>query len=512
MERRQFIARGLGAPALVGTACWAPLAFCKWSQAVLLEAAPAQAAQRAPGVARGVGASDDRFEAMAKLVSERMAELKVPGAALGIFKDGQTQLRAFGIESVEAPDQPVTVDTLFPLASLSKTVTATAMMRLVEQGKVKLDAPVQTYLPTFRVQDPVASRQVTVQHLLSHLPGWEGQLTPDDYGIFSLQFFADSMKDLPQLAPPGAVWSYNNAGFALAGRVIEVVTGGDIHTALREQVFAPLELTRAFTRIGDVVTYPFAQGHTNRADGSVGVVRPFLLGSSVTAGGVAMSISDLMSYARFHLGETGTARAGALSRATLDAMKRPVARKNATDDEIATSWHLRRVGGVETYMHGGTAGANHRLLVELVPERGLAFAILTNHADGWRLVETVERSILKLYENVALTPNQAICHRGINEDMRSHATPLVTQPPLGQYEGTYARPPMGSLEVHVQGDALLLGAPTSANRSRLVFYGSDVAYVEAGAAAGTPYEFIRAPAGQVGWIRNNGRIAKNESV
>jgi CubicO group peptidase (beta-lactamase class C family) len=454
--------------------------------------------------------SDERFEAIARLVNERMAALKIPGVALGIVKDGRTLLRGFGVANVESPEQPVTADTLFSLASLSKTVAATAVMRLVEQGKVRLDAPVQTYLPDFRVLDPDASRAVTVRHLLTHVPGWEGQLTVADNGFSSFQVFADSMKDLPQLAPPGAVWSYNNAGFSLAGRVVEVVNGTDIHTALRDLVFRPLELPRSSTRIGEVVTHPFAQGHRPRADGANEVVRPYALSNSATAGGVAMSITDLMSYARFHLGETGTARAGVLSRASLDEMKRPQLRKNSTTDEMGIGWHIRGVGGLRTFMHGGTAGAGHRLLVELVPERGLAFAILTNHTDGWRLVESVERAILKTYENVALAPSQPICHRGINEDMTSHATPLATQPPLAQYGGRYSRPPSGSTEVREDAGALVVGGGGGGGGggTRLVFYAPDVAYA---ASSGTPYEFIRTAAGQVGWIRNNGRIAKKDA-
>jgi hypothetical protein len=194
-------------------------------------------------------------------------------------------------------------------------------------------------------------------------------------------------------------------------------------------------------------------------------------------------------------------------------MKRPQLRKNSTADEMGIGWHLRRVGGVQTLMHGGTAGAGHRLLIELVPERGLAFGILTNHTDGWRLVEPVERAILKTYENVALAPSQAICHRGINEDMTSHAAPLATQPPLAQYVGRYSRPPSGTTEVREEGGALVVGGGGGGGGAgtRLVFYGADIAYAASGGSVGTPYEFIRNPAGQVGWIRNNGRIARKDA-
>ena len=107
-------------------------------------------------------------------------------------------------------------------------------------------------------------RDVAIWHLLTHTPGWEGQLTREDRGTETLAFFVDTMKDLPQLAAPGEVWSYNNAGFTLAGRVIEVVTGQSIHDALRTLVFEPIGLTRAFTRLEDVATYRFSVAHRAR--------------------------------------------------------------------------------------------------------------------------------------------------------------------------------------------------------------------------------------------------------
>jgi CubicO group peptidase (beta-lactamase class C family) len=264
MKRRDFLVGTVAAPSLAAVLWDAP------------PSSPSAGHVRKRPTARRQQA-DERLESIARLVTERMTALGITGVALGVVKDGRTTLRGFGVANVESPEQRVTADTVFSLASLSKTVAATAVMRLVEQGKLRLDAPVQTYLPDFRVLDPEASRTVTIRHLLTHTPGWEGQLTVADNGLSSFQVFADSMKDLPQLAPPGAVWSYNNAGFSLAGRVIEVVTGSDIHTALRDLVFQPLELTRSSTRMGEVVTWPFAQGHRPSAAGSVEVVRPFAL-------------------------------------------------------------------------------------------------------------------------------------------------------------------------------------------------------------------------------------------
>jgi CubicO group peptidase (beta-lactamase class C family) len=371
-------------------------------------------------------------------------------------------------------------------------------------------APVQQYLPDFRVRDESASRAVTIAHLLSHTPGWEGQLSTDDRGAETLAHFTSGLRDLPQLAAPGEVWSYNNAGFGVAGRVLEAVTGKTIHDALRDLVFAPLDLSHAFTRTGTAMTHRFAVGHRQHKSGKTEVIRPFELPLNVTAGGGAMSLASLVRYAQFHLSGGMAEGKQVLSSTLVQQMRTPYVTKNATTEEMGLGWHLRRLNGVVTAAQGGTGGG-HCLHVQLVPDRDLAFALLTNHAEGWRLIQHVERKILESYETLALTPNQATGgNRGVSEDMRGHATPLAAQPALDQYAGKYERPPVTTYDLRVEGGALRSGKPPGVSYT---FYGPDVAYVASedgtgGAYVGMPVEFIRNAAGNVGWIRVNGRIAR----
>ncbi|MBI3981796.1 MAG: beta-lactamase family protein, partial [Gemmatimonadetes bacterium] len=264
--------------------------------------------------------SDARLEALASLTETKMKEFGVPGVALGIVLNGTVTIRGLGVTNVEDP-LPVTAHTVFPIASISKTFAATAMLRLVEQGKVDLRSPVRTYLPDFRVRDEAASRDVTVWHLLTHLGGWEGQVSGPDRGTETLANFVSSITDLMQVAPPGAAWSYNNAGFSIAGRVIEVVTGMPINRALRELVFQPLGLEHAGTTAGEFIVNRFAAGHTTR-DGTPTLNRPFAPSTSVTAGGVGLCMTDLLTYARFHMGN-GTAANGerVLTPASLEVMR-----------------------------------------------------------------------------------------------------------------------------------------------------------------------------------------------
>lgn len=452
---------------------------------------------------------DERFEAIAAVVREKMAAYRVPGVGLGVQHGGRLAMRGFGVTGLDDP-HPVTTDTLFTIASISKTMTATAVLRLVETGQLDLDRPVHEYVPEFRVRDDDVTRRVTLTHLLTHTPGWEGQLTTEDRGAYALEHFAvEVMPGLPQLAAPGEAWSYNNAGFALTGRVIEVVTGTSIHDAFRELVFAPLGLTRTVTRLTDAMTHRLTLGHRER-NGRTEVIRPFQTTSSTTAGGVLTSVADLMRYAAFHLrGSSAADGTPYIARPRLDAMQRAITVKHGTDDEMGLGWHRRQVGGVATLAHGGTLNG-HCLHLQLVPDRGLAFTILTNHVDGWRLVQDVEHAVLREYAGVRLAPGQRIGHRGVNEAMTFHSRPLAGQPALDEFAGTYQRPPVGTVTVRRDGARLVVAAGGGQPDAGVTFYGRDVAYAVDGVYTGMPFEFVRDASGAVRWVRVNGRIARRE--
>lgn len=467
--------------------------------------------------ASALGAQTDRnarLDALAALAESKMKEYGVPGVSLGILQDGVVSFRGLGVTNVEDP-LPVTAHTVFPIASISKTFAATAMMRLVEQGKVDLAAPVRKYLPGFRVRDEAASRDATVWHLLTHLGGWEGQVSGPDRGTETLKNFVESptVTDLMQVAPPGAAWSYNNAGFSIAGRVIEAVTGTSINRAIRDLVFQPLGLEHAGTTAGEFIVQRFASGHSTR-NGTTTLQRPFTPSSSVTAGGVGICMTDLLAYARFHMGD-GKAANGerVLKRESLESMRTAQIVKQSTDDEIGIAWHLRTVGPIRTASHGGTLGG-HILLLEIVPERNFAIAILTNSNTGWRLIQDVEREALKTYLGATYALNQGIAHRGLVETLPS-VEPLAKQPDYAEYVGTYARP-NNTVAVRADGGKLFVqDRPNNATRPgtemSVAFFGPDRAVVQDGPDRGQSIEFVRDNGGRVTWVRVVGRVAVRTS-
>jgi CubicO group peptidase (beta-lactamase class C family) len=455
---------------------------------------------------RAQAPADARFDALAALAESRMREHGVPGLALGIIHDGNITVRGLGVTNIEDP-LPVTPHTVFPIASISKTFAATAAQRLVEQGKLDLRAPVRKYLPEFRVRDENVSRSVTVWHLLTHTGGWEGQVSGPERGEDTLRNFVASITDLMQVAPPEAAWSYNNAGFSIAGRVIESVTGTSINRTVRELVFQPLGLEHAGTTAGDFIVQRFAAGHTTRG-GKTTLNRPFSPSTSVTAGGVGVCITDLLTYAQFHLGDGTKSGQPVLSRASLELLRTPQLAKQSTDDHIGIGWHLRNVGGLTTASHGGTL-SGHILLLEIVPERNFAIAILTNANTGWRVIQDVEREALKTYLDVSYAPNQAIAHRGLVETL-PWVQPLATQPDPAPYVGTYLRP-NNSVVVRVSaGKVVVQDVPNNGKPNAempIAFFGPDRAIVTEGDDRGQTIEFVRDASGRVNWVRVVGRVA-----
>jgi len=453
---------------------------------------------------------NSKFDAIAALAEAKMREYHVPGAAIGILDNGMITTRGLGVTNLEDP-LPVHDHTVFPIASISKTFAATMMMRLVEQGKVDLQAPVRKYLPEFKVRDDTVSRDVTVWNLLTHSAGWEGQVSGPERGEDTLRnFVATVMPDLMQVAPPTAAWSYNNAGFSVSGRVIEAVTGTSINRAVRDLVFTPLALAHAGSTAGEFMVNRFAAGHGIRNE-SAFLQRPFSPSVSVTAGGVGLCITDLLSYARFHLGD-GTNDKGEriLSRASLEMMRTTQLHKQGTDDDIGIAWHLRNVGPLRVAAHGGTL-SGHILLLEIVPEKNFAIGILTNSINGWRLIQDVEREALKSYHGATFPKNYATAHRGLVETL-PNVEPLAKQPDPAPYVGRYLRP-MNAVSVRVENGKLIVQEMPNTGDPRpvmpIAFYGPDRAVVTEGNDKGQGIEFVRDQKAKadIGWVRVVGRVA-----
>jgi CubicO group peptidase (beta-lactamase class C family) len=186
---------------------------------------------------------EDRAD-LGAVVRAEAARWGIPGIAVGVWADGEVRRWAHGVANVET-GQPVTSGTLFQIGSITKVFVATLVMRLVEEGKLALDAPLVEYLPDLVLADAEIRAGITVRHVLSHTGGLLGDYFPDQgWGDDALSRGVAGMAELPRVTALGGAWSYCNSGFYLAGLAIERVTGKPFETAMTELVFQPLGLER----------------------------------------------------------------------------------------------------------------------------------------------------------------------------------------------------------------------------------------------------------------------------
>lgn len=449
--------------------------------------------------------NDSRFERVRETIQQEMNRLPIPGVAVGILCDGQETIEGFGVTNVEHP-LAVTRETLFQIGSITKTFLGTLVMRLVEMGQVDLHAPLKNYLPTLKLRDDDATRQATLFHCLTHTGGWDGDYF-DDFGRGedALARMVAAMEHLEQLTPLEQTWSYNNAGFYLAGRVIEIVTGKSFEAAMQESIFAPLELNSTFFFAEDVISQRFAVGHDVMNEKPV-VARPWALARTANpAGGIVTTIPDLFRYARFHLSD------GALSNGTrlltaesLREMHAP--RFPATHPEaVGLTWYMREMDGVKILRHnGGTHG--QVTMLQIVPTRDFAFAILTNGSQGGTLNTAVADTILETYLELAPKQNTVI------------AKPTSE---LQEYAGHYVAR-ADDVTVSVRDGELILqvtdkgGFPTPASPPsstqpppvRAAFYAPDQIFILDDPFKEGHCEFLRDAEGRIEWLRIFGRVHK----
>ena len=343
-----------------------------------------------------------KFLKVCETIVSEMKRLKIPGVSIGIYHNGKEYTAGFGVTSLENP-LPVTADTLFQTGSISKTFTGTIFMRLVEAGKIELDAPVRTYLPKFKMADKDVAEKVTIRHLLTHTGGWIGDYF-NEYGNGddALEKMLRDIAKLEQVTPLGELWSYNNAGFNIAGRVVEMVTKKPFEQVAQEMLLDPLGLGMTFYFPDDVmITHRFVVGHHKQGK-KVKVSRPWAIGrAGAPVGGVISTVKDLLTYARFHMGD-GKSASGeeVLSAKSLEQMRTPLYPATGFD-QIGLTWFIRNAEGLNIISHGGATNGQIAGLY-FIPEKQFALAILTNGEDGRLITKAALKEAMKVLL-VALT-------------------------------------------------------------------------------------------------------------
>jgi len=365
---------------------------------------PAQALSEHPG-------SD--FGAIDRYVSAQMQEAHIPGLALGIIHTDQiVHLRSFGVATPTG--QPITPQTPFIIGSLSKSFTALAILQLGEAGKMDLDAPVQRYLPWFRVADRHASAQITVHHLLHQTSGLSPSAGVEPLagtGQASLEQRVRELRTVVLSQPVGQTFQYSNANYVVLGLLIQVVSGQTYGAYLQQHIFAPLQMHHSFVSQGEALKAGLATGSRWWFGLPVPASLPYLSDQLPTAFLIS-SAEDMTHYLIAHNTNGSYLGTHVLSVLGMDELHQAAALVSASKDGYlyyGMGWFIGSTADVPTIAHNGDTANFHAEMV-MVYHAGWGIVILIN-ANGLLAQETTFKQITQGVTRLLVgqqPPSQAI--------------------------------------------------------------------------------------------------------
>lgn len=332
------------------------------------------------------------FAAIDAYITEQMNDLGIPGMALGIVQDGQiVHLQGFGV--ADSSGRKVTPQTPFYIGSLSKSFTALAVMQLVEEGKVDLDVPVQTYLPWFELADKDASAKITVRNLLNQTTGIS---TKDGMRFWAsqqgLEETVRGLGDLPLSQPVGTAFQYSNINYSIAGLIVEKVSGQSYGEYVTQYIFEPLVMRHSYASRVPALADGMSEGHQfmfGRVFSDEGTIPPAYLPS----GFLIASAEDMTHYAIAQLNEGRYGDSSILSPQGIAELHAP-AIPIGGDAHYAMGWNVAALDGTPIIHHNGNTSRFHSIVM-LMPDQDSGIVLLAN-ASGF------EQMNLHVVESIAL--------------------------------------------------------------------------------------------------------------
>ena len=317
---------------------------------------------------------DDRFSKVHELITDEVTNQRVPSIVVAVAEDGKIVWEeAFGWADVENRVQ-ATPNTIYRLGSISKTITATGLMLLVEEGKVDLDKPLVDYLPDdlrLRVYEGEI-RDITVRHLLNHrsgMPAYAESFFEDDPE--GPRPFAETVHRYGIITyPPGWAFIYCNLGYQIVANIIAEVSGMSYAEFIKERVFAPLGMDHSLVYEGLPLNEQYAANYTPSLERI-----PMYLDSYPGADGNCASAHDLIRFAMFHLGDSLLDRETILNNESIAAMQ---AKYPPGNERSGIGWALDGdERGHRSVYHGGE-GPGVDCMMRLFPDEEIAAVVLCN--------------------------------------------------------------------------------------------------------------------------------------
>lgn len=348
------------------------------------------------------------------MIDQGVRENHIPGVAIGIVLDGKlAYARGFGQAKLGQSDRPVTPDTLFHMASVTKPFVATAIMQLVGQGKIDLDAPVTKYLPYFRLDDPRYT-SITIRQMVTHTSGmpdvkdYEWNKPQNDDG--ALERYVRSLKGEKLLWDPGSRFAYSNMAFEVLGDVIAKVSGKSFEDYVEQQILEPVGMRSSTVLMKNADPRKLASGYTKNksSDASAPALTPV---AAYPYNRIHSPSSDLMSnvndmarWAMVNLNRGELDGKRILKSSTYDVMWKPAAEVefcrngpcHKTGNSVGISWFLEEKDGQLYVSHGGGDDGFVTSFI-MIPSRKFAFVMMTNSdSAGLQFLKQVQAEALKL--------------------------------------------------------------------------------------------------------------------
>lgn len=338
-------------------------------------------------------------------VESQRAEFHVPGIAVGAVLDGEVVLaEGFGQRDIES-DLPVTPDTLFAFGSATKSLTALLVAMYVEDGLLEWEKPVRDYVAGFRMQDPLASEQLTVRDTLCHSSG----LPRHEFAWLTNQRqsraeLVSSVAHLPPHRPFRRAWNYNNIMYTTAGYLVELVSGKTWEEALRERILEPLGMSSTNFHVDESKrSGDYARGYGRQKEETVELPMR-IMGVAGPAGSLNLSLQDALRWLQFNLDPNQTlVPQSVLDNVRNNHMHMPMSGllgfKPEWDETFAVGyglgWFIDSYRGLRVLHHGGNVDG-FSAMASMVPARRAGMVVLTN------LNATVMNMILpyRLYDEV----------------------------------------------------------------------------------------------------------------
>jgi CubicO group peptidase (beta-lactamase class C family) len=314
-------------------------------------------------------------DAIDDIVRDDMAKRHVPGVAIAVVKDGQTvKLAAYGLADVEN-DVPVTPKTVFQIQSVTKTMTAAAILLLADEGKLAIDDPVSKHL----ADTPDTWKEITLRHLLSHTSGIKDFINEPKASLrleVTEQEVFKASADRPLNFKPGEKYQYSNTGYHLLAMVIRKHAGKSYGEFLAERFFSPLGLSQ--TRVNDLSAVIPHRAGGYRWDGKALRRGDFVADSIISygGGGVLTSAADMAEWAK------ALSAGKVLKRELLEQAWTSAKLNDGKPAGYGLGWVIGRQNGRRLVAHGGAHMTGFTSHFAHYPDDGLTVVVLTNSRQG----------------------------------------------------------------------------------------------------------------------------------